>query len=352
MLQRVSGVIERRQTLPVLANLLLEVTGDQLVMTGSDGEIEMTMHTSASSCQEPGDITVPARKLLDICKSLPDGANMEFRSENHRLAVNSGSFQSFLATLPATDFPRISTGEEQNRLEISSESLRSALERTAFAMAQQDVRYFFNGMLFEMESSCLRVVATNGQRLATSVIEIGDHSPGRFIVPRKAVQELLHILQDPGKVILSFASNHLLVTLAATRFVTTLIDATYPDYQRAIPAEGTRVLVGDRVQIREALVRTAILSNEVYKNIRLKMGPGKLEMHSNNPQQEEAEELVSVDYTGEDLEIGFNVNYLIDALSAMEGDRVRIVFTDVNSACLLTDPDDIHSRYVISPMML
>jgi DNA polymerase-3 subunit beta len=223
-------------------------------------------------------------------------------------------------------------------------------------MAQQDVRYFFNGVLVEIENGQLRFVATNGQRLAISVMEnVGmEKDLTQFIIPRKGVGELARVVPDNPdiNVSLEFSANHMQAKCADAILTTKLIDATYPDYTRAIPKNGDKTLVGDRLEIKEALVRTAILSNEMYRNVRLLLEPGKLEMHSNNPLQEEAEETVSVEYDGPTLEIGFNVSFLIEAFSVMKGDKVQMVLSDANSACLLTDPDDINSRYVISPMML
>lgn len=223
-------------------------------------------------------------------------------------------------------------------------------------MAQQDVRYFFNGVLLEIEDKQIRFVATNGQRLAISVMNevVEGQDLQQFIIPRKGVNELARVVPDNSDltVSLEFSANHLQAKCGEAILTTKLIDATYPDYTKAIPENGDKTLMGDRVEIREALVRTAILSNEMYRNVRLILAPGKLEMHSNNPLQEEAEETVSVEYTGSNLEIGFNVSFLIDVLSAMQGDKVQMVLSDANSACLMTDPDDINSRYVISPMML
>ncbi len=356
LLQAVTNVVERRQTLPVLSNLLLVVESGRLSLTGTDQEVELRGETSEVSCEQPGEVTVPARKLLDICRSLPERASIAFHLDGNRLVVGSGRFKSHLATLPAEDFPSVVIGQVAVEISLAAKVLIGLLEKTSFAMAQQDVRYFFNGLLIETADGELRFVATNGQRLGTSRYTELEADPGshQFIVPRKGVSELIRIIPDDDAVTvtLRFSQNHLQVACARVVLTTKLIDATYPDYQRAIPEAGDKVLEGDRTEIKEALGRTAILSNEMYRNVRLLVEAGKLEMHSNNPLQEEAEEAVNAVYDGERLEIGFNVGYLIDALSAMRGSRVRMVFSDANNACLLTDPDDINSRYVISPMIL
>ena len=353
-LQLTSGVVERRQTSPVLANLLLNVEQDRLVITGTDQEVELTVVITDVVVDSPGEVTVPARKLLDICKSLPDGAEMSANLEGNRVAVDSGRFNSFLATLPVSEFPNIETGVYEVTIALPVQELKRLLQRTSFAMAQQDVRYFFNGVLLEVLDGVVRFVATNGQRLATSFVSTGAQGSHQFIIPRKGVAELVRVLdEDSGEpVTLNFTANHMQVDRGNVRLITKLIDATYPDYSRAIPSGGDKVVIADRRLLKEALSRTAILSNELYRNVRLMLRAGKLDMHANNPLQEEAEETVTVEYEGDSLEIGFNVSYLIEALSAMKSDTVRMTFSDPGSACLLEDLDEAESLYVISPMVL
>jgi DNA polymerase-3 subunit beta len=352
-LQLTSGVVERRQTSPVLANLLLNLEKGRLVITGTDQEVELTVVIKEFVFGTPGEVTVPARKLLEICKSLPEGAEMSANLEGNRVAVDSGRFNSFLATLPVIDFPNIQTGAYDFSLELSVLDLKGLLQRTSFAMAQQDVRYFFNGILLEVLDGVIRFVATNGQRLATSFIKTEYQGSHQFIIPRKGVAELVRVLDaDLGElVILNFTGNHMQIDRGNVRLITKLIDATYPDYLRAIPYGGNKVVRADRLVLKEALSRTAILSNELYRNVRLLLREGKLDMYANNPQQEEAEETVTVEYAGDSLEIGFNVSYLIDVLSVMEGKTVKMTFSNASSACLLEDIDDSESLYVISPMV-
>lgn len=354
-LQLVSGVVERRQTLPVLANLLMVIKDGTMSLTGTDQEVELSAETTLENC-EPGEVTVPARKLMEICRSLPEKAIIEGELEENRVAIRSGQFRSHLATLPVVEFPNVEMEQGQAEFSMPAGKLRELIDRTSFAMAQQDVRYFFNGMLLEVENGIIRVVATNGQRLATSYLDDGLASDEKlqFIIPRKGIFELGRLIGDAGEatVELQFSPNHMRATCARATLITKLIDGTYPDYGRAIPSAGDKVLTADRREVREALSRTAILSNEMYRNVRLLIEPNKLEMHANNPLQEEAEETVSVDYNGGGLEIGFNVGYLIEALSAMAGDKVKMVFSDGKSAALISDPEDDKSLYVISPMML
>jgi len=352
-LQLACGVVERRQTVPILSNLMLTLDSNKLVVVGSDQEVEITVSIPDVEMAEAGEITVPARKFLDICRSLPEGADLVATLEGNRLAVESGRFSSHLATLPVAEFPDIDVGDYEVSIALSVPDLERLLQRTSFAMAQQDVRYFFNGVLLEVEASVVRFVATNGQRLATSCVTTEDLGQHQFIIPRKAIGELNRILgEGEDAITLNFTANHMQVERGGVTLITKLIDATYPDYSRAIPTGGDKVLVADRKFLKEALSRTAILSNELYRNVRLMIKPGKLDMHANNPQQEEAEESLEIEYDGESLEIGFNVSYLIEALSVMKGEQIRMTLSDPGSACLIEDLDDAESLYVISPMVI
>ena len=354
-MQAVCGVIERSQTATVLGNVLILADDGKLTLTGTDQEIELVTVAKGADIRESGEVTASAYKLMEICRSLPDGSELNSELSDTRLLAESGKFTSYIATLPAKDFPTVAMDSPDVSLKIAVADMARLLKRVSFAMAQQDVRYFFNGVLMEMDGSKVRLVATNGQRLATSCIETGtDQGQHQFIVPRKAVGELARMLGSDGdaEVTLDFSSNHLRCTRGETRLTTKLIDATYPNYSRAIPEAGGKVLLADRLVLQEALSRTAILSNEIYHNVRLILEPGSLEVHANNPLQEEAEEIVAVEYQGEPLEIGFNVMYLIEALGAMEGGKVSLAFRDANSACRMEDPEEQESVFVTSPMVL
>lgn len=353
-LQLAYGVVERRQTQPILANFLLVMDDSELSLTGSDKEVEITAR-SAMESGESGEITVPARKLIEICRNLPQGARIEVFLEGNRLSLSSGRFKSYLATLPAIEFPIVEMDADNVVVSIEARRLRKLLEQTSFAMAQQDVRYFFNGMLLEVTAERLRTVATNGQRLAMCTLDFASEQSAeqRIIIPRKGVLELLRLIGEGEKMIqLTLSSNHLKATVDGSSMITKLIDGVYPDYERAIPTGGQNIFVGDRLEIREALSRTAILSNEMYRNVRVTLSKGNLHVKANNPQQEEAEETVAVEYEGEPLEIGFNVEYLLDVLAAVRGDKVRFTLSDANGAALVDGPEENDSIYVISPMML
>ena len=354
-LQFVASVVERRHTLPILSNLLLRLQADGLCLVGSDQEVELLANISDVEVLNEGAITVPARKLIDICRSLRPEAMLDCELVGDHLQVKSGRYRSQLGTLPAQDYPCIEIDENVAPLKISSDAFGNSLAKTGFAMAQQDVRYFFNGMLLKLSSARLTTVATNGQRLATSVMDLPDQEErsGEYIIPRKGVLELLKMIKTDGsELVVYFTTNHLQVVTDTGTVTTKLIDATYPEFEAAIPGDNHNIVKVDRLDLKEALTRTAILSNETYRNIRLVVTGDNLQLEANNPNQEEAEENITIDYHGDDLDIGFNVEYLIDALSVMKSEEIVMAFSDAGSAALLTDPDDPDSRYVVSPMML
>lgn len=353
-LQQVAGVVERRQTLPVLANVLLQVTENELSITGTDLEVELVGRATLEGA-EPGDITVPARKLLDICRELPEKADVELEEADQRLVIRSGRFRSTLTTLPATDFPTVEKSTTEMSTTLNSKSFRRLVDKTSFAMAQQDVRYFLNGMLIEIGEGFVRAVATDGHRLALSnlAVEQNDQSPRQVIVPRKGVLELQRLLHDLDEdIAITIGSNHLCAESSEYILTTKLVDGRFPEYQRVIPKDGDKVIFADKQELRQALNRTAILSNEKFRGIRLALSSGALQLSANNPEQEEAEETVSVDYEGDELEVGFNVGYLLDVLNVLESDKVRITVHDGNSSALLEEPENDDSVYVVMPMKL
>lgn len=351
--QDVIGVVERRQTMPVLSNVLLSARNNKLSVTGTDLEVELVSRKELS-VQQPGEITVPGRKLLDILRALPEGVTVSLAVEGERVIVRAGRSRFTLSTLAAVEFPVVEDVNAQQTLRLPQAELRRLIEKTQFSMAQQDVRYYLNGMLLESEGVALRSVATDGHRLALSEATLDEAVKGKHqvIVPRKGILELQRILGDSGTVELAVGTNHIRAEIGDVRFTSKLIDGRFPEYGRVIPARPNRIVDADRGVLRQALQRTAILSNEKYRGIRLSLGPNLLTLQTHNPEQEEAEDQLEVSYTGDELEIGFNVNYLLDALSAIETDRVQIGLTDSNSSCLITAPDSSMSRYVVMPMRL
>ena len=354
-LQLVAGVVERRQTLPVLSNVLLVVEGQQLSLTGTDLEVELVGRVVLEDAAEPGEITVPARKLMDICKSLPNDVLIDIRVEEQKLLVKAGRSRFTLSTLPANDFPTVEEGPGSLNFSIAQSKLRRLIDRTSFAMAQQDVRYYLNGMLLELADKKLRAVATDGHRLAMCSLEEALDVEGdvSVILPRKGVLELGRLLlEEDGEIAIVVGSNHLRATTHAFTFTSKLVDGKFPNYQRVLPASPDKIVLGSRQDLRQAFSRTAILSNEKYRGVRLKLDENMLDIVASNPEQEEAEETVAVEYQGDGLEIGFNVSYLLDVLGVLSGEKVRLSLSDPNSSALLEESDGGDSLYVVMPMRL
>ena len=353
-LQQVAAVVERRQTLPVLANILMQVTENQLSMTATDLEVELIARVDLTGASAGG-VTVPARKMVDICREIPDKANIEFHLMDQRLEIKSGRFRSTLSTLPAEDFPLVGTAEAEMSLAIDCKAFKKLLDRTSFAMAQQDVRYFLNGMLIEFGPDYVRSVATDGHRLAMANLDVeaGSDEIRQVIVPRKGILEMQRLLHElEGDVEISIGASHLCSSSSEYTLTMKLVDGRFPEYERVIPKNGDKIIHADKLELHQALNRTAILSNEKFRGIRVTFSRGSIQLSANNPEQEEAEETVSVEYDGEELEIGFNVSYLQDVLAVLESDRVRITVHDGNSSALLEDPENEDAIYVVMPMKL
>lgn len=351
-LQSVIGVVERRQTMPVLANVLLSARDKRLSVTGTDLEVELVAATQVQ-VELPGDITVPGRKFVDILRALPNGVDVTLATEGERVTVRAGRSRFTLATLPAAEFPVLEEIHAQQTLTVSQGEFRRLIDKTHFSMAQQDVRYYLNGLLLETEQSTLRAVATDGHRLALCEMSLTEPArEGQVIVPRKAVLELQRILGTDGTIDLAIGTNHVRAEIGDIRFTSKLIDGRFPEYGRVIPDEPPKVAQADRELLRQALQRTAILANEKYRGIRVALKPDLLTLQAHNPEHEEAEDQVEVTYAGEEVEIGFNVTYLLDALGAIETDQVELGFTDANSSCLVRAPGLTQARYVVMPMRL
>ena len=353
-LQQVTGVVERRQTLPILGNVLVNATARELKLTATDLEVELQAKVKLS-VTEPGDITLPARKLLDICRTLPEAAEIDISIKRERALVRSGKSRFTLATLPASEFPVVDKIKSPHKFNAPQDELRQVIDRTAFSMAQQDVRYYLNGLMLEPDNGVLRAVATDGHRLAICEfpMDVGDSSGKQVIVPRKGIQELHRLLEeDTDTVEVEIGSNHIRITTQELRFTSKLIDGRFPDYHRVIPKDANKSLIIDREIFRQALTRTSILSNEKYRGVRLDISKNNLKIQAHNPEQEEAVDEIEVTYDNEPLEIGFNVTYLLDVLSAVESDAIEFLLNDANSSALIHKPGIDDCRYVVMPMRL
>jgi DNA polymerase-3 subunit beta len=352
-LQAVIGVVERRQTMPILSNVLLVARNGQLSVTATDLEVELVAVADVN-IEADGEITVSGRKLLDICRALPEGSDIDISVAAEKAVVRSGRSKFSLATLPAAEFPTIEDIKAGQTIEVDQAVLGRLMEKTHFSMAQQDVRYYLNGMLLETGGKHLRAVATDGHRLALCEAELDGAKldEQQVIVPRKGVLELQRLMSGEGSVNIELGSNHIRIQLEGIRFTSKLIDGRFPEYERVIPKESANELTADRDSFRSALQRTAILSNEKYRGIRLIIRDSGVVMQAHNPEQEEAEEELEVEYSGEDIEIGFNVNYLLDALGAVDSDEVTLSVLDGNSSCLIRQPGNNDSKFVVMPMRL
>lgn len=352
-LQAVIGVVERRQTMPILSNVLLVARDGELAVTATDLEVELVAQVNVD-VQAGGEITVSGRKLLDICRALPDGSDVAVSVSGEKLHIRSGRSKFALATLPAAEFPSVEDIKASQSITVSQELLGRLIEKTHFSMAQQDVRYYLNGMLLETGGKHIRTVATDGHRLALCEAELDgeDLVEQQVIVPRKGVLELQRLMSGEGSVDVVLGANHVRIQLDGIRFTSKLIDGRFPEYERVIPKDSSNEVRAGREVFRGGLQRTAILSNEKYRGIRLIIRDDALILQAHNPEQEEAEEELEVSYSGDDIEIGFNVNYLLDAIGAVDGDDVALSVVDSNSSCLIRAPEKDDCKFVVMPMRL
>lgn len=352
-LSLVANAIERRHALPILANVLLTQRAGLLTLIGTDLEVE-TKATMPSDDGADGDATIPARKLLDICRALPAQAKVEIRIDKDKAVIKSGRSRFTLSTMAAGDFPAIETEAWSDAYSLTQAQLRGLLERTHFCMAQQDVRYYLNGLLLEFNGKTVRAVATDGHRLALNEIELATEAgkTQQIIVPRKGVQEALRFLENTDEPVkIETGANHIRLTLPQLTFTSKLIDGRFPDYHKVVPSNQSKLIRLEREIFKSLLARVAILSNEKYRGIRLALVPGTMRVTAHNPEQEEANEELAIEYQGDEVEIGFNVAYLTDAINALNGAECELGLSDPDSSGTLSAPGD-KGIYVVMPMRL
>lgn len=354
-LSAVSGIVERRHTLPILSNLLLEAKQDNIVLTATDLEMQISLSINHVAAGELS-TTVSAKKLLDICRALPENAEINMATSDNRIQVKAGKSRFNLQTLPASDYPIMTktAGTQASVITIGQGALKRLFKQVEFAMAQQDIRYYLNGLLFEVNANRLNVVGTDGHRLSFTSTELSqNYEKQELILPRKTVIELIKLLDDsdeevsveivPGQVNFSFGD---------IRLITKVIDGKFPDYNRVIPVGHKNTFTIDRMTVLLSMQRASILSNEKYRGIRLVLTNNSLRLISTNSEQEEAEEELEITYSGDALDIGFNVTYMIDVLNNVSNDQIVFSFADANSSCLVTVPDDENYKYVVMPMRI
>jgi DNA polymerase III subunit beta len=353
-LSAVSGIVERRHTLPILANVLLEQKNGQLHVTATDLEMQITAVADVAG-KEGQATTVGARKLQDLLRALPDDAQINVDAAGSRMTVRAGRSRFNLQTLAASDYPRINVGQDKlQSLTLPQRDFRSLLKLAEFAMAQQDIRYYLNGMLLVIDKGSLQAVATDGHRLSWASLAIhGDYARAEVILPRKTVLELSKLLgDDDTPVTIDILANQARFRFANVELVSKVVDGKFPDYNRVIPTGHGKQIELERVALLSALSRAAILSNEKFRGVRLVLGDDQLKIICTNSEQEEAEEQLPVAYAGEGIDIGFNITYLLDVLSNLGGDKIHFAFGDANSSALVTLPERDDYKYVVMPMRI
>ena len=354
-LQSVSGIVERRHTLPILSNVLLEKKGDQLTLLATDIEIQITTSTTCTGGEGDGAVTVGARKLQEILRSLPDTTEITVNLEDKRLQVKGGKSRFNLQTLPADDFPRMTLNEgDTKQFSLSQRDFRQLIAKTQYGMAAQDVRYYLNGLLLLVEGKELRAVATDGHRLAYASVAIETELPRQeMILPRKTVLELNRLLVDSDDALnITLSSNQVRFAFGNIVLVSKLIDGKFPDYERVIPPSLRNHMTVGRQMLMQAMQRAAILTNEKFRGVRVVLGENSLKLIAANAEQEEAQEEIEVQYTGEPIDVGFNVGYLLDVLNNVHSEEIQWSFNDANSSALITVPGNDRFKYVVMPMRI
>lgn len=356
-LQAINSVSEKKQTLPVLANVLLTIQNDQLYLTGTDLEIELIFVVKIESKIAEGSVTVSARKLFEICRTLPENSLLRFTLNKNSLQITAGECSFVLNTLPVADFPRLDNCDYLVEFNLKQKQLRDLLTKTHFAMAQQDLRHYLNGTFLDINQCVIKCVAADGHRLALTSLtteSVKDVS-AQVILPRKSVAELIRLLaqeEDDQDLTLQISEGRVRLLAENNFFFTTkLINAQYPDYNKLIP-RGTLIATGDREQIKQALVRASILSNEKSRGVRFHIDTDKLSITANNPDQEEAKDVVSLEYSGHKIELAFNIAYLLDAVSAMTAKTIRFILKTPSEGVLIESTENDQTLYVIMPMRL
>ena len=349
------GVVEKRQTLPILSNVLIEVDESSLKLTATDLESEISTTSTISNFKSGGKTTAPARKLSDLCRLLPDMAEIHFFLDGDNLKIESGSGKYNLSTLPSDDFPVFEFEDSQGQINISSENLKTIIMKTSFAMGNQDWRHYLNGLFISIDDKNITSVATDAHRLALASSTLNEASMETTdgIVPRKSINEIGKLVGDNSEnVLIKISQSSILVEAAGTKFVSKLIEGKFPDYEQVIPTGESSLLVIDRKNFSDSLSRVSVLSSEKYKGVRIITKKNSLNISANNPEKEQGEEVVACEYSGEEIDIAFNVNYLQEILSTIDSEKIEINFFGSEKSCLITDPNSENLKYVVMPLLI
>ena len=349
------GVVEKRQTLPILSNVLFEVDESSLKLTATDLESEISTTSTISNFKSGGKITAPARKLSDLCRLMPDLAEIHFYLDGDNLKIETESGKYNLSTLPSEDFPVFETEDTQSQINISSQNLKNLITKTSFAMGNQDWRHYLNGLYMMIDDKVITTVATDAHRLAMATSSLNEASSESTsgIVPRKSINEIGKLVGDESEnVVIQLGQTSIAANVSGTTFVSKLIEGKFPDYEQVIPSGESSLLVVDRKNFSESLSRVSVLSSEKYKGVRIITKKDSLNISANNPEKEQGEENLSCEYQGEEIDIAFNVNYLQEILSTIDSETIEINFFGSEKSCLITDPNSENLKYVVMPLLI
>lgn len=353
-LSSVVGIVEKKQALPILSNLLLVGKNNQLTFTATDLEMQTTLSIE-TKIEDDFEITISARKLFDITRALPDGSELEFQIKDSRVNVKAGKSKFNLQTLPSKDYPLLKkNNEEVVSFELQQKNLKEVLKQVDFSMAQQDIRYYLNGLLFELQGQKLNIVGTDGHRLSFTSTKLNkSFEKKEVIIPRKTIMELIKLLSDDeNEVLIEILNQQVIFQFNDIHLITKVIDGKFPDYNRVIPSGYENDFLIDRQVLLNAMQRASILSNEKYRGIRLVLSENNMQLVTTNSEQEEAQEDIEINYKKVAIDIGFNVTYLIDVLNNIHFDQLNFAFKDSNSSCLVTIPNNEDYKYVVMPMRI
>ncbi len=354
-LNQTLGVVEKRQTLPILSNVLFEVDESSLKLTATDLESEISTTSIVSNFNSGGKTTAPARKLNDLCRLMPDLAEIHFYLDGDNLKIETESGKYNLSTLPSEDFPVFEIEETQSQINISSQNLKNLITKTSFAMGNQDWRHYLNGLYMMIDDKVITTVATDAHRLAMATSSLNEASSESTsgIVPRKSINEIGKLVGDESEnVVIQLGQTSIAVNVSGTTFVSKLIEGKFPDYEQVIPSGESSLLVVDRKNFSESLSRVSVLSSEKYKGVRIITKKDSLNISANNPEKEQGEENLSCEYQGEEIDIAFNVNYLQEILSTIDSEKIEINFFGSEKSCLITDPNSENLKYVVMPLLI
>ncbi len=349
------GVVEKRQTLPILSNVLFEVDESSLKLTATDLESEISTTSTVSNFKSGGKTTAPARKLSDLCRLMPDLAEIHFFLDGDNLKIETESGKYNLSTLPSEDFPVFETEDTQSQINISSQNLKNLITKTSFAMGNQDWRHYLNGLYIMIDDKVITTVATDAHRLAMATSSLNEASSESTsgIVPRKSINEIGKLVGDESEnVVIQLGQTSIAANVSGTTFVSKLIEGKFPDYEQVIPSGESSLLVVDRKNFSESLSRVSVLSSEKYKGVRIITKKDSLNISANNPEKEQGEENLSCEYQGEEIDIAFNVNYLQEILSTINSEKIEINFFGSEKSCLITDPNSENLKYVVMPLLI